>query len=134
MTKYTIFKIVSVALIFAFLVGICVIEDRLVITSLEKVNDFCYEIETAAEKNNGILNEEVVFLVDNLDDSWKKNESSLCFLVNHKSIEPLGVEIIKLKTYIDQNEEVEFFVSLELIKSYVESFQHFMGANFHNIL
>ncbi len=134
MTKYTIFKIVSVALIFAFLVGICVIEDRLVITSLEKVNDFCYEIETAAEKNNGILNEEVALLVDNLDDSWKKNESSLCFLVNHKSIEPLGVEIIKLKTYIDQNEEVEFFVSLELIKSYVESFQHFMGANFHNIL
>ena len=134
MTKYTIFKIISVALIFAFLVGICVIEDRLVITSLEKVNNFCYEIENVAEKNNGILNEEVALLVDNLDDSWKKNESSLCFLVNHKSIEPLGVEIVKLKTYIDQNEEVEFFVSLELIKSYVESFQHFMGANFHNIL
>lgn len=134
MTKYTIFKIVAVVLIFAFLIGICVIEDRLVITSLEQVNNFCYEIETAAEKNNGILNEEVAILVDNLEDSWKKNESSLCFLVNHKSIEPLGVEIVKLKAYIDKNEDVEFFVSLDLIKEYVETFQHFMGANFHNIL
>ncbi len=134
MTKYTIFKIVSVALIFAFLIGICVVEDRLVITSLDQVNNYCYEIENVASKNNGILNEEVSLLVDNLEDSWKKNESTLCFLVNHKSIEPLGVEIVKLKTYLEANEDVEFFVSLETIKNYVETFQHFMGANFHNIL
>lgn len=80
------------------------------------------------------MNGEVASLVDNLEYNWKVNESALCFLVNHKSIEQMAIEIVRLKTYIDEEEPIEFLVSLELIKHYVETFQHFMGANFHNIL
>ncbi len=133
MTKYVWFKIVSVVVIVGILTAICVIEDRLVITSLEKVNDYCYEIEEVVKKN-GIVNGEVASLVDNLEYNWKENENVLCFLVNHKSIEQMAIEIVRLKTYIDEEEPIEFLVSLELIKHYVETFQHFMGANFHNIL
>lgn len=133
MTKYVWFKIVSVVVIVGILTAICVIEDRLVITSLEKVNDYCYEIEEVVKKN-GIVNGEVASLVDNLEYNWKENENILCFLVNHKSIEQMAIEIVRLKTYIDEEEPIEFLVSLELIKHYVETFQHFMGANFHNIL
>ncbi len=133
MTKYVWFKIVSVVVIVGILTAICVIEDRLVITSLEKVNDYCYEIEEVVKKN-GIVNGEVASLVDNLEYNWKENENMLCFLVNHKSIEQMAIEIVRLKTYIDEEEPIEFLVSLELIKHYVETFQHFMGANFHNIL
>ena len=133
MTKYVWFKIVSVVVIVGILTAICVIEDRLVITSLEKVNDYCYEIEEVVKKN-GIVNGEVASLVDNLEYNWKENENVLCFLVNHKSIEQMAIEIVRLKTYIDEEEPIEFLDSLELIKHYVETFQHFMGANFHNIL
>ena len=133
MTKYVWFKIVSVVVIVGILTAICVIEDRLVITSLEKVNDYCYEIEEVVKKN-GIVNGEVASLVDNLEYNWKENENVLCFLVNHKSIEQMAIEIVRLKTYIDEEEPIEFLVSLELIKHYVETFQHFMGSYFHNIL
>lgn len=134
MTKVGVFKLVSFILILALLVAICVIEDRLVANSLMEVKDFCYQIELASEENGGITNGEVASLVDNLEVSWKENEGKLCFMVNHKSIEQLGVEIVRLKTYIDEEEEIEFFTSLEIIKHYVETFQHFMGASFHNIL
>lgn len=127
-------KISAIILIFVLLVTICFIEDRLVVQSLESTNKLCYQIENAVEKNGGIVNSEVANLVDNLEYSWKRNESTLCFMVNHKSIEQLGMEIVRLKTYIDEEEEIEFYVSLEMIKHFCETFQHFMGASFHNIL
>lgn len=134
MTKYIWFKLISILAIVLIMIGLCVFEDRLVVSALDTVNRYCYEIEIAAEKNGGIVNGEVSSLVDNLQYQWKKNEGTLCFMVNHKSIEQLGVEIVRLKTYIDEEESIEFFVSLEIIKHYVETFQHFMGASFHNIL
>lgn len=134
MTKWGWFKLGAIILLVLILTGICVLEDRLVISSLDEVNRFCYEIETAVKENGGIVNGEVTSLVDNLEYSWKKNESAMCFMVNHKSIEQLGVEIVRLKTYIDEEEPIEFYVSLDIIKHYVENFQHFMGASFHNIL
>lgn len=134
MTKYTIFKLVSILFLVAGLVAVCVVEDRVALTSLNKVSDYCYEIESAVQKNGTIVSGEVTALVDNMEDYWEKQESQLCFMVNHKSIEPLGVEIVRLKAYIDEDEPIEFLVSLDLIKHYCQTFQHFMGANFHNIL
>ena len=134
MTKFGWFKLCSIILLAGLIIAICVIEDRLVISSLESVNEYCYEIETAIEENGGIVNGDVASLVENLEYSWKRDEGKLCFMVNHKSIEQLGVEIVRLKTYIDEEEPIEFYVSLNIIKSYVESFQHFMGASVHNIL
>lgn len=133
MTKTVLLKVSAIFLIFVILIAICLIEDKLVTSSLMDVNNYVYEIEEVAQEK-GIVNGEVASLVDNLDYSWRKNEGSLCFLVNHKSIEQLGVEIVRLKTYIDEEEPIEFFVSLEIIKHYVEMYQHFMGASFHNIL
>ena len=134
MTKCVWWKLFFVALLVSILVGFCFLEDKMVSESLNLVNDFCYQIEVAAVENGGIVNGEVASLVDNMEYQWKTHEETLCFLVNHKSIEPLGVEIVRLKTYIDEEEDIEFFVSLEIIKHYVETFQHTMGANFPNIL
>lgn len=134
MTKLGWFKVISFVLIFLFLVVICIVEDRVVVSALNNVKQYCYSIEMATEKNDGIANGEVASLVDNLEYSWKRDEEKLCFLVNHKSLEQLGVEIVRLKTYIDEEEQIEFFISLEIIKSYVESFQHYMGASFNNFL
>ena len=114
--------------------AICVIEDRLVVHSLNHVKEYCYQIEAAAESGGGIVNGDVASLVENMEYDWKRDEEKLCLLVNHKSVEQLGIEIVRLKTYIDEEEPIEFFTSLEIIKSFVESFQHLMGASFHNVL
>ena len=134
MTKANLIKYISLGVVFCLLVSISIIEDRFVVSSLQEVKKYCYEIEKVTQERGGIVNGDVVSLVDNLEYCWKANESKLCFLVNHKSIEQLGLEIVRLKTYIDEEEEIEFFVSLEIIKHYVETYQHFMGASFHNIL
>ena len=133
MTKCIWFKLIAILFIVGVLIVICVVEDRVIVSSLNEVKNYCYEIEEIAEKN-GIVDGEVASLVDNLEYSWTVNEGKMCFMVNHKSIEQLGIEIVRLKTYIDEEEPIEFFVSLEIIKHYVATFQHFMGASFHNIL
>lgn len=133
MTKAVLIKISSILIIVVALFVLCFVEDKIVTSALSVVNNYVYEIENAA-KENGIVNGEVASLVDNLDYAWNMKESELCLMVNHKSIEQLGVEIVRLKTYIHEEEPIEFFVSLEIIKHYVEKFQHFMGAGFHNVL
>lgn len=134
MTKSGLFRLISVLIIFLSIVGVCLFEDRMVVSALNSVKVYCYEIEMAAEKAGGIVNGEVASLVDNLEYSWREDEEKLCYMTNHKAMEALGVEIVRLRTYIDEEEPIEFFTSIEIIKSYVESFQHFMGASFQNIL
>lgn len=134
MTKFMWFQIISVALILVLLITICAVEDKLVSDALSLVKDYCYQIENAMLENDGIKNNEVNSLVENLEEKWLDDERSLCYVVNHKSIQEIGVEIIKLKTYIEEDDIKEFSVSLQLIKLYSEQYNHFMGANFKNIL
>lgn len=134
MTKFMWFQLVSILVILAILIAVCVVEDDLVSSSLSLVDDYCYEIEVAIEENDGIKNSDVCTLVDNLEYSWFANEWKLCYVVNHKSIQEIGVEISRLKSYIEEGDEKEFRASLELIKLYREQYEHFMGASLHNIL
>ena len=134
MTKFMWFQLVSILVILAILITVCVVENSLVSSSLSLVDDYCYEIEVAIEENDGIKNSDVCTLVDNLEYSWFANEWKLCYVVNHKSIQEIGVEISRLKSYIEEGDEKEFRASLELIKLYREQYEHFMGASLHNIL
>lgn len=134
MTKFMWFQISSIIFIFSALVGVCIAEDILVSTSLDNVAQYCYQIEKAVEENDGIVNNKVNFWVENLEYNWQNNESSLCYLVNHKNMQEIGVEITRLKNYIEEDERTEFLISLELIKYYSQAYRHFMGASFHNIL
>ena len=134
MTKFMWFQLVSILVILAILITVCVVEDSLVSSSLSLVDEYCYGIEVAISENDGIKNSDVCTLVDNLEYSWFANEWKLCYVVNHKSIQEIGVEISRLKSYIEEGDEKEFRASLELIKLYREQYEHFMGASLHNIL
>ena len=134
MTKFMWFQLVSILVILAILITVSVVEDSLVSSSLSLVDEYCYEIEVAISENDGIKNSDVCTLVDNLEYSWFANEWKLCYVVNHKSIQEIGVEISRLKSYIEESDEKEFRASLELIKLYREQYEHFMGASLHNIL
>lgn len=134
MTKFMWFQLVSILILLAVLIAVCVVEDDLVSSSLSLVDEYCYGIEVAISENDGIKNSDVCTLVDNLEYSWFANEWKLCYVVNHKSIQEIGVEISRLKSYIEEGDEKEFRASLELIKLYREQYEHFMGASLHNIL
>ncbi len=134
MTKFMWFQFISILLILGVLIAVCVLEDNLVSSALEDVRSYCYQIEEAVDVNDGILNNDVAHLLYNMEDRWFKHEYNLCYMVNHKSIQEIGVEISKMKTYMEEGDEKEFMASLELIKLYEEQYHHFMGASFHNIL
>lgn len=126
--------IVSVIFIFLFLVGICIFEDVVVTTSVKIVNEDCMKIEEMVEGLEDIRTMEIVMAVENLEYAWTKNEGNMCYLVNHKSIQEIGVEISKLKGFLENNELNDFKSSLDAIKFYSHSYLHFMGASLHNIL
>ena len=126
--------IVSVIFIFLFLVGICIFEDVVVTTSVKLVNEDCMKIEEMVEGLEDIRTMEIVMAVENLEYAWTKNEGNMCYLVNHKSIQEIGVEISKLKGFLENNELNDFKSSLDAIKFYSHSYLHFMGASLHNIL
>lgn len=125
---------INFILIAVFLVFVCFVEDDLVSKSLSRVQTECFEIEKLVDEKENIKNMDIVMEVENLEYSWLHDESLMCYLVNHKSIQEIGQEIAKLKLYISENDVEAFKVSLSSIRGYCHSYLHFMGANFHNIL
>lgn len=128
------FHYINFILIVILLAGICVLEDVMVSNSLKEMQTMCFEIEGKLENYNDLKNMDIVLSIDNLEYRWHKDEASLCYMVNHKSIQEIGQEIAKLKLYISGNDIEAFKVSLEEIKFYCHSYLHFMGANIHNVL
>ena len=58
----------------------------------------------------------------------------MCYLVNHKNIQEIGLEISKLKIYQKDDDLKEFEACLNAVKFYSQGYSHFMGASFHNVL
>ena len=129
-----VFHYINFGLIFLFLIAICIIEEVYVSGSLKAVQNDCFKIEKQLEQEENINTMTMALLVDNLEYHWEKNESDLCYMVNHKSIQEIGQEIARMKAYIVTNDADALKVSVESIKYYCHSYMHFMGANLHNIL
>ena len=129
-----IFSRVMLALIFVFLVAMCVLEDWLATSALQTLQDDCTRIEALSLDLENLSDMQLSLAVDTLEYNWTNNESNLCYLVNHKSIQEVGMEIAKLKVYQAENDVKEFRASLEAVKFYSHSYSHFMGANLHNVI
>ena len=129
-----LFTKIMLVLILLFLIGISVAEEMITSGALKTVNTYCCIIEEEIRNKEDIRDQRICLLVDNMQYEWTNNESVLCYLVNHKSIQEIGAELVKMKNYLCENDVKEFKTSLEVIKFYSEGYLHFMGANLHNIL
>ncbi len=129
-----IFSRIVIGLIFLFLIGISVGEEITVSRGLEKAMNDCLYIESISDELDDIRNMDIALAVSDLEYRWTKSESDMCYLVNHKNIQEIGLEISKLKVYQKENDAKEFRASLEAIKFYSQSYLHFMGASIHNVL
>lgn len=129
-----IFSKIMLALIFVFLIVISVSEDLVVTGGLRQVMDDCLYIEKLSDELDDVRTMPISLAVGDLESNWKKNEGDMCYLVNHKNIQEIGLEISKMKVYQKENDTKEFRACLESIKLYSEGYLHFMGANLHNVL
>lgn len=129
-----IFSRVVIFLIFLLLIFFCVLEDALSSSALQDLQNDCARIEQLSLEKDNLRDIVLTLAVDTLEYNWTANESNLCYLVNHKSIQEVGVEISKLKVYQSENDVKEFKASLEAVKFYAHSYRHFMGANLHNVI
>lgn len=129
-----VFHYINFVFILLLIIAICVVEEVIVSNSLSEMHNRVLAIEKVVEEKDDLLNMDVVMEIENLEYVWTRDEEKLCYLVNHKNIQEIGQEIVKLKLYIADNDIPAFKVSLELIKFYCHSYLHFMGANVHNVL
>ncbi len=129
-----IFHYINFILIFLLLIGICVIEDVMVSDSLYQIQKQCFMIERIVNEKENLKNMDLVLAVDNLEYKWFEDESKMCYLVNHKSIQEIGQEISKIKLYIAEDNINDFLASIDSIKFYCHGYLHFMGASIHNVL
>ena len=97
------FNIINLIVIILMLVGICLSEELLVSSSLKEIQARSMEIELLVDKKNTLKITEIVLMIDNLEDKWTKSESSLCFMVNHKNIQEIGIDrfILAQNEYIN---------------------------------
>lgn len=129
-----IFSRTILFLIFGLLIFFCVLEDVVAGVALQALQNDCARVEQLSLEKDDIRDMELALAVDTLEYNWTVNESNLCYLVNHKNIQEVGVEISKLKVYQSENDVKEFRASLEAVKFYAHSYRHFMGANLHNVI
>lgn len=129
-----VFHYINFFMIFLILISICIVEDCLVTNSLADIKNRCYYIEELIEEKNGIKNNEIVSAVENLEDKWNMYEKNVCYLVNHKLIQDLGVEVYKLKSHMYNNQIDEFKTALQSIKFYCHSYMLFAGGSIKNVL
>lgn len=128
------FTHIMLAIIFLFLIGISIGEEYTVSSSLSQTMDDCLIIEKLSDSLDDVRRMDIALAVDDLEYNWLKNEKRMCFWVNHKNIQEIGMEISKIKVYLRENDVKEFRASIEAVKFYSESYLHFMGANLDNVL
>lgn len=112
---------------------ICVLEEVLVNTTLQKVSQVSQVLYQLSEKNEDVSITEIYSLSEELKDYWKEKELLLCFFINYKDMNEMGNEIIKMVSYSKNNIKEEFTTSLSLLIYYCETFNHITGFNLQNI-
>ena len=121
-------------IILLFLIASCVTEEILVTKYLNDIDNQVSQIQTYVKDKEQLNTCEILFMVENLDEDWKKKEHILCMIVNHKDIEDIGIEIARLKSNAATSQIEDFNASLSLIRFYAKAYNHVMGTNLYNVL
>ncbi|MDD2445448.1 MAG: DUF4363 family protein [Clostridia bacterium] len=127
-------RFIYILIIIVLLVGFCIMEQLMVDNFLTSMETNIYNIMDIIEDEVDINTPEIYELVEETEEKWKGYENSLCYLINYKDIEEVGVEITKMKVYIVENQIVEFKSSLAQILYFTDSYRQVMSNSLHNII
>ena len=126
-------RLVSILAIVVILIGICITEQVMVSNYLANMTNKVVELTEYVKDKEDINNPIIYDKVVDIETTWDSYEGALCFLVNLKDIEDVGIELTKMKVYVVENNEVEFKASLALLLYYIEGYYNLMGISFENI-
>lgn len=124
-------KIVLI-LIFCFLIFVGVFEEIITNRALDQLKNDISVLKVQIEKD--FQSEKTLSILNQMGEVWKKNDEMISFFVHHKNTQDIGIEISKMKIYINDNNFQDFKASLSVIEYYSIFYDHFMGANIKNTI
>lgn len=122
-----------VLIIIAVLAAICITEQLMVTNYLSTIEKKVTQLTEFVGDTDNINSQEIYDKVVEIETTWTNYENTLCFLVNLKDIEDIGIELTKMKVYIVENNATEFKASLALLLYYIDGYYNLMGISFENI-
>ena len=125
---------ICISIIIIFLIGICTLEQILVDNTLLRLKEKTNNLIIILSEYEDIKNEEIISKTNELNDFWDEHENLLCFFINHKDMQEMGIELNKMKSYIISNTKEEFITSFNLVLHYTETFNHIMGLSLQNLI
>jgi len=126
-------RVLVISIICIFLVGICILEEILVNTTLTDLKNKSTKMYELYKNSDSADTEELQNLTLKLKNYWDERENLLCFFINHKDMHEMGNEITRLISYSKFNLKEEFEASLLLVIYYSKEFNHIMGVSIQNI-
>ena len=126
-------KALAIIVISIFLVSMCVLEEILVKTTLDKISTDANEIYTQSQTSDNLNSDIILKKCETLQNFWEEKEDMLCFFVNHKDMQDMGNQLVNLIAYAKNNSKEDFTSSISLIIYYTTSYHHLMGVSLQNI-
>lgn len=126
-------KIFIIILLTLLLAGLVTYEEIMVNNSLNLIFEKSIQLQADTSDTEYINNSYVVRQADVISDIWDKYEDRLCFVINHKNIQDMGIQISNLKAYIITNDIEDFKQTIALIVYYTELFRHMVGVSLDGI-
>ena len=123
-----------IILIFALLIGLCVLEETYLKSNLELLDRKSNELLTLVNISENVNTEEIELKVNELKEFWGKTEALFCLVVNHINMEEAGEQISKIDSLYKQNKKDELIVEVNLLIYFAESYQHIIVPHIQNIL
>lgn len=126
-------RTIIILIVFALLLAGVIIEQIFINTTLDSVINKTLGLQEQIENTSDINTNDIIENIENLDEYWTEKENSLCIIINHRDMEKVGEQIIKLKTYIIQNDKKNAVYEADILYFYINGFKHIMSVNFQNI-
>lgn len=127
-------KLINLAIIIAFLVGVCIWEEISINKYLSEMEGQVVFLETKMIEEENIDTEEFVVLVKDLEEFWLKKESTFCVILNHKEVELIGEEIARAMAAVINNSKEDFVESVVVLKFYIKNLAHILGLSWQNLI
>ena len=122
-----------ILILVVILAGVCITEQVLVSNYLHTMEVRIQTVVEYVENAQSINSQELYDEIVDIEETWNGYEATLCFFVNLKDIEDVGIELTKMKVYIVENAVDDFKASLALVLYYIDGYYNVMGISFENI-
>ncbi len=127
-------RYVSLLIIVAFLVGVCVWEEIAIHKYLTQLENNILALQTQVHENEDVDSVDFLLQVARLEDFWLEKEKNFCVILNHKEVEVIGEEIARAAASVANNSKDDLLTSLTVLKFYVDNLSQILGMSLQNLL